>query len=64
MSTTTTSNEELVKTFQQVLKKYNSALTENTEFENLKRLYVELRELKWKILEFNHTSQYNAYMVS
>ena len=64
MSTTTTSNEELIRTFQQVLKKYNAALTENTEFENLKKLYVELRELKWKILEFKETPHYDPYIIS
>lgn len=46
--------EELSKKFQQLLKKYNTALIEKHEVESLKKLYVELRELKWKIAEYGY----------
>jgi hypothetical protein len=59
MSTQNLSKEELLKSFQQVLKKYEEALLQNAELENLKKIYVELRELKWKILDADYVPQYN-----
>ena len=59
MSTENLPKEELQKTFQQVLKKYETALLENAELENLKKIYVELRELKWKILDADFIPLYN-----
>lgn len=54
MSINDVSKEELLGKLQQVSKIYSTALNQNAEIENLKRLYVELRELKWKILEFGY----------
>lgn len=59
MSVHELSKEDIVKTFNQLLIKYEKALTENAEFEYLKKMYVELRELRWKILEFGYSSKYN-----
>ncbi len=55
------SKEELLNCLQQVSKKYKEAIFSNAEFDYLKKTYVELRELKWKLLEFGYKDKLAEY---
>lgn len=55
------SEKELLNCLQQVSKKYKEAIFGNAEFEYLKKTYVELRELKWKLLEFGYKDKLAEY---
>ncbi len=53
--------EESLNCLQKVSKKYKEAIFNNAEFDYLKKTYVELRELKWKLLEFGYKDKIAEY---